>query len=100
MAKSKLVVSFGISAGAKLIVILFLGNNRLALAKALRMRSFASSTALFPSPTIMMFGNPLLREHSTSITSPSNPLSRMLCTFMCHMLYTKISKRKAHYGLG
>ena len=80
IARSKLVLSFGISAGARLTVIRFFGNLSSALVNAPRNLSLASSTALLASPTMIMLGRPLDKWHSTSITTPVEPDSITLCT--------------------
>ena len=56
IARSKLLLTLGMSASARLIVIRFLGNSISKLAKALRTRSRDSSTALLAEPTVTMFG--------------------------------------------
>src|SRR6266511_3873088 len=78
MAKSRLVLSLGTSAGAKLIVIRLRGRLSLQLAKALRIRSLASPTALLPRPTITIAGRLLETWHSTSIAILSEPTFKIL----------------------
>lgn len=51
------------SAGAIFIVIRFFGSSIELLAKALRTRSFDSSTALLTKPTIIIVGRPRDKWH-------------------------------------
>jgi hypothetical protein len=73
IGKSKCEPSLGIFAGAKFIVIRFLGKSNLVFLIALLTLSLASSMALLPKPTIIKLGRPLEVSHSTSISFPSTP---------------------------
>jgi hypothetical protein len=56
-----------------LIVIRFFGKSRREFVIALRTRSFASSIALLPKPTICNDGNDLVASLYTSTIKPSKP---------------------------
>ena len=71
IGRSKKVPSLGNSAGARLITIFLAGKSSMEFFIALRTRSFASSIALLPIPTICSPGNPFEESPSTSIISAS-----------------------------
>jgi len=89
MARSKLVLSSGISPGARLTVIRFRGSSSWVLLKAPRSRSFAPSAALFAKPTITIPDNPLVIWHSTSITMPSNLEVMMLLPVLTPVFHSR-----------
>ena len=58
---------------------------------ALLTRSFASSIALLPSPTICMPGKPFVASLSTSTTLPSKPIGAAVNTFANIPIYIKLT---------
>src|SRR5581483_1210667 len=88
IARSKLPSVLGISAGARLIVIRFRGSLSELLANELRMRSFASSTALLAEPTITILGKLFEVWHSTSTSVFWPPLATLYTTSLMAVLYS------------
>ncbi len=73
MGKSRPGLSFGRSAGARLIVTFLAGNWKPELVIAARTRSRASETVLAAIPTILKVGRPRLESPSTSTNLPLKP---------------------------
>jgi hypothetical protein len=71
---SKLDESLGVSAGARFITILPLGNWYPDWTIADLILSLDSSTAFVAMPTILTEGKPLVMLHSTVTQEPSRPL--------------------------
>ena len=81
MARSRCAPSFFTSAGARLTVIIEMGNFFPLFFIAERTLSLDSFTAVSGSPTISNLGSPLLISTSTSMGHPSIPTSAKLLVF-------------------
>jgi hypothetical protein len=73
IGRSRLLLSFGTSAGARLMLTRLRGITSPELLNAPRMRSLASSTFLDAAPTITMLGKLFDKWHSISTGIPSLP---------------------------
>ena len=82
MGRSKAVPSFLISAGKRLIVILFGGMLKPELRSAVRTRSPASFTQEDRYPTIFITGSPSCISVSTDMSVPSIPCTSPLNTLL------------------
>ena len=85
IGKSRPVLAFGMSAGARFAVIFWRGKEKPELTMAERIRSRLSMMDLLGMPTILKFGSPWLALQSISIKKPSGPKGIADCVFVVFM---------------